>query len=427
MPTPIPPTSQETLDAHIASLQATKGDFAKLSIDERLELVDSAIAGTLEVAAEWVAAACAAKGIDRGTHTESEEWLGGPVLIVRNMRLLRESLEQIRANGRTLLPANSVRTTCNGQTAVQVYPASGFDKMLFMDFTGEIWMEPEVTPDNLIETMATVYQEGASQEGAVSLVLGAGNVASIGPMDVIHKFFVENEVCILKMNPVNEYLGPFIERSFKPYIDRNYLKVVYGGAEVGDYLCKHSDIDNIHITGSDKTHDIIVWGPPGPDREARMAKNEPLNSKPISSELGNVSPVIVVPGPWTAKDLAFQATNISSMVTNNGSFNCNAAKLVIQHGGWDQRGAFMDAVENSLAAASSRRSYYPGAHQRYDTFLNAHTDAKPLGERNENCVPWTVIRDVDSSNKDDICFTTEAFCGVLRREGKIKRWMCTCS
>jgi hypothetical protein len=56
----------------------------------------------------------------------------------------------------------------------------------------------------------------------------------------------------------------------------------------------------VHITGSDRTHDRIVWGPPGAERESRrMAEDEPLLKKPISSELGCVTPVVMVPGPYT--------------------------------------------------------------------------------------------------------------------------------
>ncbi len=42
--------------------------------------------------------------------------------------------------------------------------------------------------------------------GKLALVLGAGNVASIAPLDVLHKLFIENQVCLLKLNPVNDYL-----------------------------------------------------------------------------------------------------------------------------------------------------------------------------------------------------------------------------
>ena len=99
--------------------------------------------------------------------------------------------------------------------------------------------------------MGVFYQQ-EDPEGAVALVLGAGNVASIGPLDVVYKFFVEGQVCILKMNPVNEYLGPFIEEAFAEFIERGYLELAYGGADVGAYLTDHEGIDEIHITGSDK-------------------------------------------------------------------------------------------------------------------------------------------------------------------------------
>ena len=46
--------------------------------------------------------------------------------------------------------------------------------------------------------------------------------------------------------------------------------MVYGSADDGRYLVYHRDLDEVHVTGSDKTHDNIVWGPRGPEREARM-------------------------------------------------------------------------------------------------------------------------------------------------------------
>ncbi len=44
-------------------------------------------------------------------------------------------------------------------------------------------------------------------------MLGAGNVASIPPMDALYKMFVDGNVCLVKLNPVNEYLGPFYEEA----------------------------------------------------------------------------------------------------------------------------------------------------------------------------------------------------------------------
>src|SRR5262249_57365287 len=99
------------------------------------------------------------------------------------------------------------------------------------------------------------------------------------------------------MNPVNAYVGPFLARAFRTAIDRGFFAVVYGGVEEGEYLISHPLVDEVHITGSDRTHDVIVWGPPGPDREARKRRNETLLTKPITPALGNITPVILVPRP----------------------------------------------------------------------------------------------------------------------------------
>jgi hypothetical protein len=243
-------------------------------------------------------------------------------------------------------------------------------------------------------------------------VLGAGNVSSIGPMDALYKLYAEGQVVVLKMNPVNEYLGPILADIFGELGQRGFFRVVYGGAEVGEYLCHHQGVDEIHITGSDKTHDAIVWGV-GAEGAERKAKGTLRNSRRLTSELGNVTPLIVVPGPWTPKDIAYQGVNIASSLTNNAGFNCNATRVVIQHAGWDQRDALNDAIRQSFRRAMARKPYYPGAEDRHQRFLRAHPDATQCGPQGDGSVPWTYITDVDSSASQDICFTTEAWCGVM--------------
>ena len=49
------------------------------------------------------------------------------------------------------------------------------------------------------------------------------------------------------------------------------LRVVYGGIEVGAQLCAHPEVDSIHVTGSDRTYDAIVWGG-DPDQRAFQAE-----------------------------------------------------------------------------------------------------------------------------------------------------------
>ena len=47
----------------------------------------------------------------------------------------------------------------------------------------------------------------------MALVLAAGNVASLGPRDVLSKLFVEGKVVVMKANPVNDYLVPYWRRA----------------------------------------------------------------------------------------------------------------------------------------------------------------------------------------------------------------------
>jgi acyl-CoA reductase-like NAD-dependent aldehyde dehydrogenase len=407
-----PETKTQDLDRAVADLVAAKDRWAETGIADRIRLLERLQRDYAVVAPGSVEAACQAKGLPQDDPRSGEEWLGGPLCIHRNLRLLIRSLTETLADGAPRIPG-PVTERADGQVVAQVFPDGLYDKVLFGGLTAEVWMEKGVTKANLKDNQAAIYKRGAEKKGKVALVLGAGNVASIGPMDVLYKLFVENQVCVLKMNPVNEYLGPFIERGFRALVDGGFLRVVYGGAAVGKHLCSHPGVDEIHITGSDKTHDAIVWGPPGPEREARKKKGEPALTKRITSELGNVSGVVVVPGPWDKDDVAFHALNIASQVQNNGSFNCNAAKLVIESASWEQRKPLLDEIRRILKAMPQRKAYYPGAEERYEAFLKAHANAEALGPRSPGIVPWTLIPDVPSSETNDVCFTSEAFCGVL--------------
>lgn len=402
---------RQLLDQDLQVLQENKDRWAALPLPRRIEYLRGVLRGTVAVAERQVNAAIRAKGIPAGSPLVGEEWFGGPVVQARTCRLLIESLEQVHQEGAPRLREGAVRTRPDGQVVVEVFPNGLLDKVTFGGFSAEVWMQREVTRGNLRDHMAAFYRE-ARPAGKVALVLGAGNVASIGPLDMVQKLFVEGQVVLLKLNPVNEYLGPYVEEAFRDLIRDGFVRTAYGGADVGEYLCGHDLVDEIHITGSDRTHDAIVFGT-GEEGAERKRKNQPRITKRITSELGNVSPVIVMPGPWGEADLRFHAENVATQLANNGGFNCNAAKVLILHEDWPQKRAFLDTLRAVLAVAPQRRAYYPGAEERYARFVGAHPQAEPIGPRGEGVLPWTLIPDVDARDKDDICFTTESFCGVL--------------
>jgi acyl-CoA reductase-like NAD-dependent aldehyde dehydrogenase len=188
--------------------------------------------------------------------------------------------------------------------------------------------------------------------------------------------------------------------------------VVYGGAEVGDYLANHPQIETLHVTGSDKTYDAIVWGTDKEEQKRRKAENDRKNMRQFSAELGCVTPILVVPGPWSESDLEFQARHVAAMVAQNASFNCNAAKILVTSSSWIQRKTFLAKVHEALKATRARKAYYPGAQDRYKRFIDRYPQAQVLGEQIEGAIPWTAIPDVPAK-ADEFALNEEAFCGVL--------------
>ncbi|MGH8502834.1 MAG: aldehyde dehydrogenase family protein [Gammaproteobacteria bacterium] len=405
-----PPSSETDMDAAIARLREGATAFARSSLAQRIALVRTMQQGYLRVAQRSVRAGCAAKGIVPGTPAEAEEWSTGPWGVVRQLRLARNSLCALQKNGNT--PIGPVARTQDEHLSVRVFPGNAIDGMLFRNVSVDVRMQNGIDARALAETRARFYKQ-PDHDGCVVLVLGAGNIAAIGPMDVITKLFNEGKVCLLKMNPVNAYLGPFIEEAFAEAIGRNFLAVVYGGAEEGRYLTYHRDIDEVHITGSDKTHDQIVWGPPGPQQDERKRLNQPLLKKPITSELGNISPVIVVPGPYTEKELRFQAQDAASYFVMNASFLCNAAKMLVTPKGWAGSDTFLRGIKDTCAAVPPRSAYYPGAEDRWRALTAGRAQLARVGDAGAGALPWTFIAGLAAGARDEPLYSQEPFCSIL--------------
>lgn len=401
-------TDPRHLDEVLARLRDAAPRWARATLPERIAVARAMLKGVDRTAERAVEAACAAKGIAIDAPQAGEEWMTGPYVTARILRQLVRSLSLLARNGNT--PVGPTGETVDGRLSVRVFPASRLDAVLFLGVRADVHLEADVDERELNASRAR-FHKAPDHGGKVCLVLGAGNVNAIPPTDVATKLFNEGKVCVLKMNPVNAYLGPILEDAFADAISKGLLAVVYGGADQGSYLAAHPAVDEVHITGSDRTHDAIVWGPPGPERAARMARGAPLLEKEITSELGNVSPVLVVPGPWDAGTLRSQAESVAGMVTHNASFNCNAAKVLVTPRGWRRRDAFLAAVEHYLALAPARRAWYPGAAERYRSLTEGRPEIRRVGQ-GEGTLPWTLVTGLDPDAQDP-AFTTEPFCSLL--------------
>lgn len=408
-----PSASFPDLDRALSDLAAAARGFAQMPVGDKAALLHSLVPRLAAVARDQVRLACVKKGIDVSSPQVGEEWLAGPCVTVNSARLMAQALSDIAAQGRPRLVKNAVRVR-DGRVEVAVYPMNAQDGAMFRGFEAYVLLDENADRHTAAEEQAPFYRKPTPEdlEGGVSLVLGAGNVASIPPTDVLHKLFAEGKVVLLKMSPVNDYLMPSLEEAFAPFIERGFLRIVKGGPEEGAYLCEQSLVSDIHITGSADTHDRIVWGPPGEERERRKAQNDPVLKKRITSELGNVSPVMIVPTMFSKSELWFLARNVATQVVNNASFNCNAAKMLVLPKGWAQRDLFMDLLAKALSEAPLRKAYYPGAFSRYDT-LTAGKDTLCIGNAKDGELPWTIVRNLEARNREEALFRNEPFCGMI--------------
>lgn len=434
-PPQIAAESQIALHRSLGQLSEGKKLLATLPLRRRIELLEQCIHGIAGTARDWVEAACVAKGIPANSRCRAEEVLGGPAATMRQLQLFLRTMREIERTGAPRAP-KIVRHADGKRVGVRVTPCAGlYDWLAFINFNATTWMNSDVAAADVVRLQAPAYRD-LSQSG-VSAVLGAGNVAGIPATDMLAKFCIENRAVLLKMNPVNEYLAPFFERAFAPLVENNLLRVVTGDAHVAAAAIADPRVDDVHITGSDKTHAAIVWGVE--DRERRQRLGQPLLTKPITSELGNVTPWIVVPGAYSKMQMTAQAENIVASLTNNAAFNCIATRVILTWKQWPERERFLQLIESQLAHIPQRKAYYPGATERYERFAGTSvSEARKLlrpsdlsatsvsgcktrsdgsllfvagtGGR-EDTLPWTLIRNVNVKDSSPL-LSEESFVNV---------------
>lgn len=376
--------TQQEIPAVLERISNNKIIWTQVSIAKKIMYLKSAMDNLRKAADGWVQACAQAKGL--ANDLAGQEWLSGPCILMRQMRLLIQALQ---ANG-TPKPSKIYQKE-NQQYVAKVLPANTQETLAWRKFSAEIWIE-----EGKQASQGQFYRAVPKPSG-LALVLGAGNVASIAPLDALHKLFTEGEVCIVKLNPVNAYLLNTFNKIFSQLIADDFLAFVTGDGQVGAELCQNSKVDSIHVTGSHITHDNIV---------------KSVHNKRITSELGCVTPTIIIPENWSDKDFKFQAQQIISGVENNASFNCNAMKVLVTWKQWSQRKEFLQCIRTELKKCPPRKSYYPGAQERYQQFLQHYPQYEVLGEKYPECIPWTFIPNL-TIDSDAYAFQTEAFCGLL--------------
>ncbi|PVC76125.1 aldehyde dehydrogenase family protein [Streptomyces sp. CS081A] len=385
------PTTEQvwTIDQAVDDLVRGESAWAACGRAKRRELLERMHAATAEHAEAWVRAAVAYKRLPEDSPLIGEEWITGPYPVLTSLGALAASIGALE-EGRSPVDGFSFGRAPGGRVSVRVLPHSIWDQLLLNGFSAEVWMPPGVTKET-VRGRAGLAQLRPAETNGVGVVLGAGNITSIPVLDVLYELYANNRVVALKLNPVTDGLLDVLRQVLAPLIDLGAVRILTGGADVGSYLVHHPKVSHVHMTGSAATHDAIVFGT-GAEGADRKKAGTPLLDKPVTSELGGVSPTIVLPGGWSEADLRYQAEHIATQKLHNGGYNCVASQVVVVSSDWAQKDRFLAHLRAALSDAPVRPAYYPGSDDRVATALASYPGAENIGAGR------VLIKDVDPAD-----------------------------
>ena len=343
--------SQLELDRNITTLRINSSELSKMSNRELIILLNKTIENIQGIAYYWATLSAEKKGILQ-KHKEGEEWLGGPFVSILTLQYYIDYLE----NNQQL----DINKYDHNKNSYKVFPNKFIEKLTFPLLNAEIRFSKSMNFDQ-INKYRGFKQRIGTDSGSVTLVLGAGNVSSIPFLDTIFHLVANRSSIMLKLNPVNDYLNPVFQKVFHEFIERGFISVVNGDIPTSKYLTEHRSIDFIHLTGSNYTYENIVYGRVLNEKERKLSSLSKSNKKPIFTELGNVTPIIVHPGNWSNSEIKFQARKIVTAKLNNSGFNCIAAQVVILPKGWRSNEKLKKYIKHYLKKIGDTTSYYPDA------------------------------------------------------------------
>ena len=376
------------IDRFITTLRTKSKEFNSISNVQLASMLEETISNIKEVAFFWATICSDNKGTTI-TPAEGEEWLGGPFASVLATQYYIKSL----TNDDDLVE----KKYNSEENSYKVFPNSFTERITFPFIDAKVIFNKSMSFEDINKYRG--FSKRYDIDPSITLVLGAGNFSSIPYLDVLYHLITRKSVILLKLNPVNEYLKPVFEKVFQSFIERGYIIVTTGNIDESKYMANHPGINYIHLTGSDKTFEDIVYGRELTEKERKSKSLSKINNKPITSELGNVTPIIIHPGKWSTSDIKYQARKIVTAKLNNNGFNCIAAQVVVLPDGWGQTETLIKFVKHYMSKAKERKAYYPESIERLEKL------EKDKGYERVNalsCVTPHLTREIKAYSKFEI-------------------------
>eukprot|EP00522_Entomoneis_paludosa_P013800 CAMPEP_0172446166 /NCGR_PEP_ID=MMETSP1065-20121228/5830_1 /TAXON_ID=265537 /ORGANISM="Amphiprora paludosa, Strain CCMP125" /LENGTH=625 /DNA_ID=CAMNT_0013197221 /DNA_START=93 /DNA_END=1970 /DNA_ORIENTATION=- len=320
----------------------------------------------------------------------------------------------------------------NGPVVAKVFPLLESEKTgMYKDAIGEVYFaQDKVTTVDQVKPFQ--LEELEDEEPGVCVVLGAGNYPSLSILDTVYQLFQKGNVVFVKQHFMRAGVEKVMRRLFKPLYDDGYMdSEEHIDMDRSSAMVYSPHVSQIHMTGGKASHDTIVWGSTIEEQERRKAKKDPKLKAKMTSELGAITPYIIVQSEYTQEELDYQARVLAAAKWINGGASCNAPQVVVMSSQWEQREEFVSLVENCFTDAYCPVAYYPGSQARVDRFrehyevAEASTISSWMGKLpasgKSNHIPLTAIHfEVDLSTqegkeaaKQQYALRTEVFGPVL--------------
>jgi hypothetical protein len=178
------PVIASVADAIVDRLSAGELAWARTPLLARRDLLLAFGEAVAANASSWVETAASIKQLPADSPLLGEEWLTGPWAVLGYAEALASTLQRLH-DGTDPVAAYPVVPAPGDRVAVKVLPHNTFEWLLLNGFRAEVWMPPGVTEQQL-RAQAGLGQRRPLDTNGVALVLGAGNITSIAPLDVLH-------------------------------------------------------------------------------------------------------------------------------------------------------------------------------------------------------------------------------------------------
>ena len=354
--------SKIDIDRNISKLRVNSTEFLNLDVSNLVTMLEQTIENIKTISYYWATLSSEKKGI-LSKSKEGEEWIGGPFACIYAIQYFIETIENNDELDKSKYD--------DSNKSYKVFPTKNIEKLLFPFLEGEIRFGKNLNFDQINEYrgFANRFEKN---DPKITLVLGAGNVSSIPVLDALFHMIAYKSVIYLKLNPVNDYLLPIFTQVFEPFITRGFMIITEGDMEASQYLTQHDGFQQTHLTGSNYTYENIVYGKTLSDKERSLKTYPKVNKKPITSELGNVTPIIVHPGNWSRSEIKHQAKKIVTAKLNNSGFNCIAAQVIVLPKDWKHTEKLKREIKYYLNKIGDTTSYYPGATENLNELIDTN-------------------------------------------------------